>query len=50
MQPRLGQAASSKTGRVAARAIWHHAQCLNLEDEIHHTASKPCIFGFEPLK
>src|SRR5262245_44644272 len=26
------------------------AQCLNLEQEFHHTASKLCILGFEPLK
>jgi len=26
------------------------AQCLNLENEIHHTASKLFILGFEPLK
>ena len=26
------------------------AQCLNLEREFHHPASKPCIFGSEPLK
>ena len=26
------------------------AQCLNLERELHHTASKLCILGFEPLK
>jgi len=26
------------------------AQCLNLEYEFHHTASKLCILGFEPLK
>jgi hypothetical protein len=26
------------------------AQCLNLEDEIHHTGSKLCILGLEPLK
>src|SRR6516164_4358765 len=26
------------------------AQCLNLEREFHHTGSKPCILGFEPLK
>ena len=26
------------------------AQCLNLKHEIHHTASKLCILGFEPLK
>jgi hypothetical protein len=25
------------------------AQCLNLEHEFHHTASKLCILGFEPL-
>jgi hypothetical protein len=25
------------------------AQCLNLEHEIHHTCSKLCILGFEPL-
>jgi hypothetical protein len=25
-------------------------QCLNLEREFHHTASKLCILGFEPLK
>jgi hypothetical protein len=24
-------------------------QCLNLELEIHHPASKPGILGFEPL-
>jgi len=23
---------------------------LNLEQEFHHTASKLCILGFEPLK
>ena len=27
-----------------------NAQCLNLEHEIHDTASKLCILGFEPLK
>jgi hypothetical protein len=26
------------------------AQCLNLEREFHHTASKLCVLGFEPLK
>src|SRR5262249_58223497 len=26
------------------------AQCSNLEDELHRTASKLCILGFEPLK
>jgi hypothetical protein len=26
------------------------AQCLNLEREFHHTVSKLCILGFEPLK
>jgi hypothetical protein len=26
------------------------AQCLNLEHEFHHTVSKLCILGFEPLK
>jgi hypothetical protein len=26
------------------------AQCLNLEDEFHHTVSKLCILGFDPLK
>jgi hypothetical protein len=26
------------------------AQCLNLELEFHHAASKQCILGFEPLK
>jgi hypothetical protein len=25
------------------------AQCLNLEHEIHHSVSKLCILGFEPL-
>jgi len=25
-------------------------QCLNLKREFNHTASKPCILGFEPLK
>jgi len=25
-------------------------QCLNLEHEFHHTASKLRILGFEPLK
>jgi hypothetical protein len=26
------------------------AQCLNLEREFHHAASKLCVLGFEPLK
>jgi hypothetical protein len=26
------------------------AQCLNLEEEFEHDASKLCIFGFEALK
>jgi hypothetical protein len=26
------------------------AQCLNLEREFRHTASKLCVLGFEPLK
>jgi hypothetical protein len=26
------------------------AQCLSLEHEIHHTASKLCILGFKPLE
>jgi hypothetical protein len=26
------------------------AQCLNLEHELHRTASKLCILGFEPLE
>jgi hypothetical protein len=26
------------------------AQCLNLEQEFHHSASKLCILGLEPLK
>jgi hypothetical protein len=26
------------------------AQCVNLEHEFYHTASKLCILGFEPLK
>src|SRR5262249_46714274 len=26
------------------------AQCLNLEHEIHQTASQLCILGFEPLE
>jgi hypothetical protein len=26
------------------------AQRLDLEHEFHHTASKLCILGFEPLK
>jgi hypothetical protein len=26
------------------------AQRLNLKHEFHHTASKQCILGFEPLK
>jgi hypothetical protein len=26
------------------------AQCFNLEHEFHHTASKLCVLGFEPLK
>jgi hypothetical protein len=26
------------------------AQCLNLEREFHHTASKLCVLGFELLK
>jgi len=30
-----------------ARSMWHHRA---LEREIHHTTSKLCILGFEPLK
>ena len=26
------------------------AQCLSLEHEVHQTASKLCILGFEPLE
>jgi hypothetical protein len=26
------------------------SQCFNLEQEIHHNASKPCILGFEALR
>jgi hypothetical protein len=26
------------------------AQCLNLEHELRHTASKLCVLGFEPPK
>jgi hypothetical protein len=26
------------------------AQSLNLEREFHHTASKLCVLGFEPVK
>jgi hypothetical protein len=26
------------------------SQCLNLEQEIHHNALKPCILGFEALR
>ena len=32
------------------RTAEYIAQCLNLEHEFHHTASKLCILGFEPLK
>jgi hypothetical protein len=35
------------SGLRAAECI---AQCLNLEHEFHHTASKLCILGLEPLK
>jgi len=45
----LAEASSSKTGQVAATS-GTIAQCLNLEHEVHHTASKLCILGFEPLK
>jgi hypothetical protein len=40
---------SSKTGQVAATS-GTLAQCLNLEHEVHHAASKLRILGFEPLK
>jgi hypothetical protein len=42
--------------RAASYSRWRQelsggiAQCLNLEQEIHHTISKLCILGFEPLK
>ncbi|HEX4803249.1 MAG TPA: hypothetical protein VFV14_07040 [Myxococcaceae bacterium] len=51
MQPRLGQSVI-----IENRPRWRQelsgtiAQCLNLEHEIHHTASKLCVLGFEPLK
>jgi hypothetical protein len=38
-----------KTGQVAATS-GTLAQCLNLEHEVHHTASKLRILGFEPLR
>jgi hypothetical protein len=37
----------SKFGLRMAECI---AQCLKLEHQIDHDASKLCIFGFEPLK
>jgi hypothetical protein len=56
-------AKASKTGQMAARCNWRPfgyglassrpstiAQCLNLEHEMHHTASKLRILSFEPLK
>jgi transposase-like protein len=45
----LAEASSSKTGQVAATS-GTLAQCLNLEHEVHHAASKLRILGFEPLK
>jgi hypothetical protein len=45
----LAEASSSKTGQVAATS-GTIAQCLNLEHEIHQTASRLCILGFEPLE
>src|SRR6516225_3528759 len=53
---------SSPTGTERLNVERHHragwrqelsgtiAQCLKLEHEIHDTASKLCILGFEPLK
>ena len=38
-------------GWVTTRSVSDSvAQCLNLEREFHHTASKLRILGFEPLK
>ena len=37
-------------GQLRGQCSGSIAQCLNLEREFHHTASKLCIFGFEPLK
>jgi hypothetical protein len=45
----LAEASSWKTGQVAATS-GTIAQCLNLEHEVHRTASKLRILGFEPLK
>jgi hypothetical protein len=59
----LAEASPSKTGQMAARCNWRPfgyglassrpgtiAQCLNLEHEMHHAASKLRILSFEPLK
>ena len=32
------------------RMVERIAQCLNLDREFYHPASKQCILGFEPLK
>src|SRR5262249_4122855 len=37
-------------GQLRGQCSGSIAQCLNLEREFHHAASKLCIFGFEPLK
>jgi hypothetical protein len=36
--------------RALSPILLDTTQRLNLENEIHHTASKLCILGFEPLK
>jgi len=32
------------------RVVERIAQCLNLDREFYHPASKQCILGLEPLK
>jgi hypothetical protein len=37
-------------GRISDCGWPSIAQCLNLEHEFHHSVSKLCILGFDPLK
>jgi hypothetical protein len=45
-----GNARSPSYGRWRQDLSGTITQRLNLEHEIHHTVSKLCILGFEPLK
>jgi hypothetical protein len=49
--PAVGIAPSGRARLMSKRArIAFFAQCLNLEQEFDHDASKLCILGFEAFK